>query len=144
MPTDHAVQTVVIDAPFDTVLAQVRDVESQTEWVKEVLEAELLEEYEDGLPATAHFRSSTTIGTDEYTLSYEHFDDGMGWSLVKGKLQTAQDARYTLRPDGDDRTEVTFDLTISHNLPVPGFIRSRVIKGVVNSTVTGLKSYLER
>ena len=143
MPTDHAVQTVVIAAPFDTVLAQVRDVESQTEWVKEVLEAELLEEYEDGTPATARFKSSTTIGTDQYTLAYEHFDDGMAWSLVKGKLQTAQDARYTLRPLGDDRTEVTFDLNISHNLPVPGFIRSRVIKGVVSSTVTGLKSYLE-
>lgn len=143
MPTDHAVQTVTIEAPFDTVLATIRNVESQTEWVKEVLEAELLEEYEDGLPATATFHSTTTIGTDRYTLSYDHVDDGMSWELVKGKLQTAQNGRYTLRALGADRTEVTFDLTISHNLPVPGFIRSRVIKGVVNSTVSGLKTYLE-
>jgi len=67
----------------------------------------------------------------------------MSWSLVKGRLQTGQDARYTLRKLGQGRTEVTFDLTIHHNLPLPGFLRGRVIKGLVHSTVVGLKGYVE-
>ena len=32
-------------------------------------------------------------------------------------------------------TSVTYDLTIHHNLPLPGFLRSRVIKGLVDSTL---------
>ncbi|WP_088320663.1 SRPBCC family protein [Kineosporia sp. R_H_3] len=146
MPTDEASQTVEIDAPTDVVLAAIRDVESQPTWISEILRAELLEEYEDGTPATAHIVAAAPVGTDEYVLEYEHPDDdsGMSWSLVKGRLQTGQDGRYTLRPVGPARTEVTFSLRISHHLPLPGFVRQRVIKGLVASTVNGLKSHLER
>lgn len=57
----------------------------------------MLEVYEDSdLPATARFKASATVGTDSYTLSYEHQDDGMSWTMVKGKLQTGQEGRYTL------------------------------------------------
>ena len=61
----------------------------------------------------------------------------MSWHLVKGRLQTGQDGRYTMRRKGAHRAEVTFELQISHNLPLPRFIRSRVIEGLVSSTVTG-------
>jgi uncharacterized membrane protein len=144
MPTDNAVQTIEVKAPFAEVLAVLRDIESQPEWIPEILEAELLEVYEDDdLPATARFKASATVGTDEYTLSYEHPDDGISWSMVKGRMQTGQEGRYTLSSLGRDRTSVTYDLTIHHNLPLPGFVRRRVIKGLVDSTLTGLKEYVE-
>jgi uncharacterized membrane protein len=143
MPTDHATETVVVAAPMKRVLATIRDVARQPEWVKEILEAEVLEEYPDGMPATAHFSATSPVGKDTYTLSYQHAADGMSWSLVKGRLQTGQDATYTLRSVGRGKTEVTFDLTIHHNLPLPGFLRGRVIRGLVHSTVDGLKGYVE-
>ncbi len=67
----------------------------------------------------------------------------MSWSLVKGRLQTGQDATYTLRNLGKAETEVTFELTIHHNLPLPGFLRGRVIKSLVHNNVQGLKEFLE-
>jgi hypothetical protein len=144
MPTDEANLSVEIDAPLGEVLATIRDVESQVTWVPEILEAELLEEYEDdGLPATAHFKAAAPVGTDEYILEYDHADDGMSWRLVSGKLQSGQEGRYVLRRIDDARTEVTFSLTISHHLPLPGFVRQRVIKGLVSNTVNGLKEHLE-
>lgn len=144
MPTDEATLTVEVDAAFDEVLATIRDVESQVTWVPEILEAELLEEYEDdGLPATARFKATAPVGSDEYTLAYDHTDDGMSWTLVSGKLQTGQEGRYLLRPLDGDRTEVTFSLKISHHLPLPGFLRRRVITGLVSNTVNGLKGHLE-
>ncbi len=144
MPTDTATQSIEVKAPFAEVLATVRDVESQVDWIPEILEAELLEVYEeDGLPATARFKASATVGTDEYTLSYEHSDRTMSWTMVKGRLQTGQEGIYTLESLGPDRTSVTYQLTIHHNLPLPGFVRNRVIKGLVNSTLTGLKKHLE-
>ena len=144
MPTDSATRTVEIDAPFDKVLATVRDVESQPDWIPEILEAELLEVYEDDdLPATARFKASATVGTDRYTLSYEHAEDAMSWTMVEGRLQTGQEGRYTLVEVTPDRTSVTYELTIHHNMPLPGFLRNKVIKGLVESTLTGLKQHLE-
>ena len=144
MPTDTATQTIEVDAPFDEVLATIRDIESQSEWIPEILEAELLEVYEDDdLPATARVKASATVGTDEYTLSYEHSDDGMSWTMVKGRLQTGQEGRYTLAEVGPGKTSVTYELTIHHNLPLPGFIRGRVIRGLVDNTLTGLKKRVE-
>ena len=143
MPTDHAAETVVVAAPLKRVLTTIRDVGSQPEWVKEILEVEVLEKYPDGTPATAHFSATAPVGKDEYTLAFQHAADGMSWSLVKGRLQTGQDATYTLRSLGRSKTEVTFDLTIHHNLPLPGFLRGRVIRGLVHSNIDGLKEYVE-
>jgi hypothetical protein len=143
MPTDHAVETIVVEAPIKKVLTTIRDVGSQPKWVKEILEAEVLESNDDGTPATAHFSATSPVGKDTYTLAYQHLPDGMTWSLVKGRLQTGQDASYALRSLGRGKTEVTFDLTIHHNLPLPGFLRGRVIRGLVHSTVDGLKGYVE-
>jgi hypothetical protein len=144
MPTDNAVRTIEVKAPYAEVLAVLRDVESQPEWIPEILEAELLEVYEDDdLPATARFKASATVGTDQYTLSYEHADDGLSWTMVEGRLQTGQEGVYRLVELAPDLTEVTYDLTIHHNLPLPGFIRNRVIKGLVESTLTGLKERVE-
>jgi hypothetical protein len=145
MPTDHARETIEVTVPFSMVLETLRDIESQVDWIPEILEAELLEVYEDDdLPATARFKASATVGTDRYTLSYEHSDDAMSWTMVEGHLQTGQEGRYQLRELGRDLTSVTYDLTIHHNLPLPGFIRQRVIKGLVDSTLTGLQQHLER
>lgn len=144
MPTDTATRTVDVAAPFDDVLATIRDVESQPAWIPEILEAELLEVYEDDLPATARFKAAATVGTDEYTLSYEHADDEMSWTMLKGRLQTGQEGRYSLVATAPDRTSVTYELTIHHNLPLPGFIRGRVIRSLVDSTLTGLQAQMER
>jgi len=144
MPTDRSEQTIEVAAPFDKVLATIRDVEGQVDWIPEILEAELLEVYEDDdLPATARFKASATVGTDHYTLSYEHGEETMSWTMVEGHLQTGQEGRYQLRELGRDLTSVTYDLTIHHNLPLPGFIRNRVIKGLVDGTLNGLKDHLE-
>ena len=133
MPTDTARVTVVVDAPFETVLGTIRDVAGIPDWVSDITEAEVLTTTADGMP-----------GTDRYTLAYEHSPDGLSWHLVEGRLQTAQDATYSLVAVDDEHTEVTFTLSIGHPLPLPGFIRNRTIKGLVANTTGGLKAHLAR
>lgn len=142
MPTDTATSVVVVDAPLERVLAVIRDVAGIPKWVSDITEAEVLTTTEDGMPATARFAASTAVGTDRYTVAYEHSPDGLSWHLVEGRLQSAQDATYTLVPVDDEHTEVTFTLTITHPLPLPGFLRSRTIKGLVANTTGGLKKHL--
>ena len=143
MPTDEASRTVTVAAPIDTVLATVRDIASEPEWVAEIRTVEILESDSDGRPLQAHLTASAPVGTDEYTLAYTHRDDGLSWSLVSGKLQTGQDASYTLRAVDDAHTEVTFDLKISHNLPLPGFLRRKVIGDLASNRVKGLTKRVE-
>src|SRR4051794_38996084 len=143
MPTDTSKQTVEVAAPLGVVLGTLRDLEGQATWIPEILEVEVLETRDDGLPSKARFKASATVGTDEYTLAYEHADTAMTWSMVKGRLQTGQEGSYVLRPVAADRTSVTYELTIHHNLPLPGFVRNRVIKGLVANTLKGLKGHLE-
>ena len=142
MPTDTATRTVTVDAPIARVLETLRAVEGTPEWVSDIKEVDVLTRNDDGTPLTAKVAASTAVGTDRYTLAYEHSPDGMAWHLVEGRLQTGQDAEYRLRPLDDSRTEVTFSLTISHNLPLPGFIRSRTIKGLVANNTDGLVEHL--
>ncbi|HET8602509.1 MAG TPA: SRPBCC family protein [Marmoricola sp.] len=140
MPTDTAESTVLVAAPYDEVLATIRDVASQVAWIPEIREAEVLETDAEGRPSTARFKASATVGTDEYTLAYVHEPDGMSWTMVKGRLQTGQEGRYTLAEAGPSRTRVSYRLTIHHNLPLPGFVRRRVIQGLVDSTLAGLQA----
>lgn len=143
MPTDRATETVPVDVPAPRVLAVLRDVESQARWVPEIQSATVLDVDDEGRPVEASFVARTAVGTDEYTLAYEHPDDGLAWTLVAGRLQTGQDGRYTVRPRGKGACTVTFELTISHHLPLPGFIRGRVVRGLVHGAVQGLKQYAE-
>lgn len=143
MPTDSARHEVTIKAPVGEVLAAIRDVSGQARWAPSIKEAEVLETDADGLPLTARFAASTAVGTDHYTLQYDHDADGLSWIMLTGQLQTGQEGRYTTRAEGPDTTRVTFELTIHHNLPLPGFIRRRVIQGLVTDTLEGLRADLE-
>lgn len=139
MPTDSARRDVEVQARTKAVLTLLRDVGSQPEWVPAIKEAEVLEVDDRGLPVRARFAAATAVGTDRYTLAYEHSAHGMAWEMVEGRLQTGQEGRYTLEPLGSGRTRVTYELTIHHNLPLPGFIRSRVISGLVADTLERLQ-----
>jgi uncharacterized membrane protein len=143
VPTDEASRTVTVAAPLDIVLATIRDVAREPEWVEEIRAVEVLDSDAAGLALTAHLTAAAPVGTDEYTLAYAHRDDGLSWSMVSGKLQTGQDASYTLRAVDDTHTEVTFDLTISHNLPLPGFLRRKVIGDLASNRVKGLTKRVE-
>jgi len=144
VPTDHASGSIVVDAPAANVLAVLRDVQVQPDWVPHVTAVELLEEYEDGRPAAASFELSTTLGVDRFTLEFEHRDGGLAWTLVSSAMQKAQEGSYQLLAAPDGGTEVTLDLTIEHGLPVPGFLRRRALSGWVDGSLRGLKDYVER
>jgi Polyketide cyclase / dehydrase and lipid transport len=143
MPIDRATASVVVAAPLETVLGAVRDVTGQVDWVSEITEAELVEEYEDGTPATARFEMTTRLGVDRYTLEYEHADDAMTWVMADGGMQKAQTGAYRLRDLGDGRTEVTLALEVEHSIAAPGFLRRKIFQGVVEGNLASLKTYLE-
>jgi hypothetical protein len=145
VPRDTARAEQRIEAATAEVLATIEDVASQPEWIPEVTSVEVLEADDDGRVRRAAVTAATAVGSDRYTLVYTHRPDGIRWTMESGRLQTAQegDLRAEPAPDDERASIVTYDLTIEHPLPLPGFVRSRVLRGLVAGTLAGLRDRLE-
>jgi hypothetical protein len=76
--------------------------------------------------------------TDEQVIEYTWSEDKVSWTLVRAGQLKAQDASYTLTPDGD-KTKVRFDLAIDLSVPLPGFILKRAMKGGMETATDGLR-----
>ena len=145
MPRDTARAEQRIAAPVAEVLATIHDVATQPDWIPEIKEVEVLDSDAEGRALRAALAAATAVGTDRYTLRYTHRPDGIHWTMESGRLQTAQEGDLGRRaPRGTSGSLATYELTIEHPLPLPGFVRSRVIKGLVTGTLTGLRDRLER
>jgi hypothetical protein len=129
---------VVIEATPDEILDVMADVESLPEWSDAHQSVEVLERYDDGKPRRTKQIVKTVGITDEQVIDHTWLDDGESWTLVSAKQQRAQDARYTLTPEGD-KTRVRFELTIDPLVPLPGFLIKKASKGAMSTATEGLR-----
>jgi hypothetical protein len=129
---------VVIEATPDEISDVLFDIESLTEWSSAHQKVEVLERDDQGHPSKSRQVAKIVGITDEQVLEYSVHDDGVSWTLVSSKQQRAQDARYTLTPDGDS-TRVDFKLTVDPIVPVPGFLIKKGAKGLMETATEGLR-----
>ena len=129
---------IVIEAPSEQIMSVIAEVEALTEWSDPHQSSEVLERDEAGRPLRARMKVKTAGITDEQVITYTWHDDGVSWTLESAKQQRAQDARYTLIPEGD-KTRVKFDITIDPLVPLPGFVLKRAVKGVLGTATDGLR-----
>ncbi len=129
---------VVIDASPDEILDVLFDLESLTDWSSAHQKVEVLERDQDGHPTKSRQVVKIVGITDEQVLNYTVHDDGVSWTLVSSKQQRAQNARYTLIPQGDS-TKVTFELTVDPTVPIPGFLIKKGAKGLMETATDGLR-----
>jgi ribosome-associated toxin RatA of RatAB toxin-antitoxin module len=129
---------VVIEATPQEILDVIADVESLTEWSDAHQSSEVLERDDKGRPLRARAKVKSAGITDEQVIVYTWHDDGVSWTLESAKQQRAQDARYTLTPEGD-KTRVRFDIMIDPLVPLPGFVLKRAIRGVLSTSTDGLR-----
>jgi ribosome-associated toxin RatA of RatAB toxin-antitoxin module len=129
---------VVIEASPEEILDVIADVESTPTWSPQYQTAEILEAYDNGRPRRVKMKIKTAGISDEQVVDYTWADDSASWTLVSAGQLKAQDASYTLTPDGD-KTRVKFDITIDLSIPLPGFVLKRVMKGAMETATDGLR-----
>lgn len=129
---------VAIEATPDEIMDVLFDLESLTEWSSAHQEVEILERDDQGHPIKSRQVVKIVGVSDEQVLDYTVHDDGVSWTLVSSKQQRAQDARYTLTPEGDS-TRVRFELTVDLVVPVPGFLIKKGSKGLMDTATDGLR-----
>ena len=128
---------VVIEATPQEILDVVADVEATPSWSPQYQRAEILESYDDGRPKQVKMTVKAAGLTDEQVIEYTWSENKVSWTLVSAGQLKAQDASYTLTPDGD-KTKVRFDISIDLSVPLPGFILKRTMKGGVETATEGL------
>jgi ribosome-associated toxin RatA of RatAB toxin-antitoxin module len=129
---------VVIEATPEEILDVIADVEATPTWSPQYQKAEILERYPDGRPKQVEMTVKAAGLTDVMVIEYTWSDNGVTWTLVSSGQLKAQDAGYTLTPDGD-KTKVKFDMLIDLSIPMPGFILKRTLKGGMETATDGLR-----
>jgi ribosome-associated toxin RatA of RatAB toxin-antitoxin module len=129
---------VVIEATPAQILDVIADVESTPSWSPQYQKAEILESYPDGRPKQVKMTVKAAGLTDDQVIEYTWADDSVTWTLVSSGQLKAQDAGYTLTPQGD-KTKVRFDMKIDLAIPMPGFLLKRTLKGGMETATDGLR-----
>lgn len=131
-----------VGAPIDLVWDTITDLDAYPEWAEGVLETEVLETTDEGYPHRARFRVDAKVAEVRYTLRYRYEDHDIHWELVEGDTISQLDGSYELAGDGDG-THVRYSLEVDIDLPIPGFLKKRAAKQIIEQGLIGLKDRAE-
>jgi ribosome-associated toxin RatA of RatAB toxin-antitoxin module len=142
---DRESQEITVQAAPDMIWSVVTDFESYPEWASEVKDVEVRETDDQGRGKVVRFHVDARVMDVEYVLSYEYPEDGrhLTWSLVESDKLRQLDGEYVLDPHDDGRTTVRYSLTLDLAVPVPGFLRNRAAKQILETSLGSLKRRAE-
>jgi uncharacterized membrane protein len=130
---------IVIEASPQEILDVIADFEAMPEWSEPHQSAEVLETGNDGRPSKVKMKVKVAGITDEQVVAYTWGDNEVSWALVSSSQQKSQDGKYTLVPQGDDDTLVKFEILADPNVPLPGFVLKRAVRGTIDSATKALR-----
>ncbi|MBC7644676.1 MAG: SRPBCC family protein [Thermoleophilia bacterium] len=142
---EHGTVTVELDATPEELFAIVTDLESYPDWVDGIVEVEVLEVADEGLPLSSRMTADVKIRTVSYTLSYEYeYPTVVTWTSEPGGDVKLIEGSYRFEPIDDNTTSVTYELTIDPGFPVPGFMLRSAQKAIIAAALDGLRAQTER
>jgi ribosome-associated toxin RatA of RatAB toxin-antitoxin module len=136
-------ETTSISAPPETVLAVITDLDAYPEWADGILEAEVLDADGEGRPAHGRFRVDAKVAEVTYTLEYAYQGNDVSWTLTEGETISQLDGSYVLR-DGGGSTDVVYTLEVDVDMPLPGFLKKRAARQILEQGLKGLKKRAEQ
>ena len=113
------------------------------QWASGVRAAEVLEQA-DGRASRVRFTLDAGPVKDTYVLGYDWDGDAaVRWHLAEaGSVISAMDGGYLLADTGGD-TETTYELSVDIRIPMPGLLKRRAEKTIIDTALKGLKNRVE-
>lgn len=133
---------VTIRATADEVMEVVLDLEAYPEWAEGMKQVQVTERDDQGRPVLARFVVDARVAEVDYVLRYDHSGDDLTWVLEQGEVLRQLDGRYHL-VEHDGVTDVAYSLEVDITLPVPGFLKKRAAKTILDTSLRGLKDRVE-
>ena len=135
--------SIRIAASPASVMAVIGDFDAYPQWATGVRSTQVLATGGSGRAEQVRFVLDAPPIRDEYTLRYDWDDDrAVRWTLVDGRVLTAMDGSYVLRPDGTG-TDVTYRLSVEVAMPMIGMLKRKAEKVVIDTALKGLKQRVE-
>ncbi len=141
---ETATETITIAAPLEQVWAIATDLEKYPVWTHDVKDVVISSRDEHGRPSHVEFRTSALGRSTHYTLSYDYAGapNVLAWTMIRGDIQRSIDGAFKFQatPEGD--THVQYDLAIELVVPLPGFVKRRAERRILNA-IKELKAFAE-
>ena len=141
---DRTTASITVAAPRADVMAVIADFASYPDWASAVRSAEVIGRDGGGRASQVRFGLDAGVIRDSYVLSYDwDGDDGVRWDLAEsGSIITALSGGYLLA-DADAGTKVTYDLAVDVRVPMPGMLKRRAEKTIIETALKGLRDRAE-
>jgi uncharacterized membrane protein len=143
MAEDSVRDDIIVHASPDAVMEVVADFESYPEWQDEFKSVEVLETDEDGWGTKVRFEVDAKLFTAVLVLSYTYEPDAMRWVLTEGEGVKRNDGAYLLEDLGGGTTKVIYELAVEPAVPMPGLLRRKGAKRIIEGALRGLKQRVE-
>lgn len=142
---DTTSSALTIGVPKPVVMAVIADFDAYPRWASGVREATVLAAAADGRAERVRFTLDAGVIRDSYVLAYTWSgDDEVRWELAeRGSAITEMTGAYLLA-DQDGGTEVTYRLAVSLAVPMPGMLKRRAEKTIIDTALKGLRARAEQ
>ena len=125
-------------------MAVIANFAAYPQWASAVRATEVLGEDAPGRASLVRFTLDAGVVKDTYVLGYDWDGDaGVQWHLAEpGSVISAMDGGYVLADRGG-ATEATYELTVDLRIPMPGLLKRRAEKTIIDTALKGLKNRVE-
>ena len=141
---ETATESITIAAPLADVWKIATDLENYPTWTHDVKDVVITSRADDGRPSEVEFRTSALGRSTHYTLAYDYSDapNTLAWTMVKGDIQRSIDGAFKFESVTEGETHVQYDLAIELVVPLPGFVKRRAERRILNA-IRELKAFAE-
>ena len=137
--------TVTIDAPAAEVSAILKDLESYPSWSTSIRSVEINERDGSANPVKVTIKVEAGPLKDSVSLNYDWSEapNKISFSLEDANLLTEMTGVYLVKDNGDDTTDVTYQLKVGISMPVPEMMRKKQEEATIQLALAQLKARAE-
>jgi carbon monoxide dehydrogenase subunit G len=141
---DRTSSSITVAADRATIIGVIADFDAYPQWASGVRSAEVVETDAEDRPRRVRFSLDAGMIRDSYVLAYEWDEDAaVRWQLAEAGSMVSEMSGAYLLADERGGTKVSYELAVGTKVPLPGLIRRRAERTIVDTALRGLKSRAE-
>ncbi len=136
--------TIDVAAAKTEVMAVIADFAEYPQWATALRSAEVLQTGPDGRALRVRFTLDAGLIRDSYVLAYTwNGDSQVSWQLAEPGSVIAEMTGGYLLSDHGAGAEVNYELTVDIRIPMPGMLKRKAEKMIIDTALKGLKARAE-
>jgi uncharacterized membrane protein len=143
--SDISTSTVTIQATAGEIQEVLSNLSAYPTWSTTIKSVNVITTDDQGRATQVQVSVDAGALKDKPTLNYDwsKAPNRLEFSLEDADLLTEMSGAYIIKDNGDDTTDVTYELTVGLSMPVPAVMRQKAEKSTIDLTLKQLKEKLE-